>query len=61
MVERACRKCRLIVSGDVCPVCKDSELTKNWEGEIIVVDAERSEVAKAIGATVPGKYALKIK
>jgi DNA-directed RNA polymerase subunit E" len=42
-------------------VCKDSELTKNWEGEIIVVDAERSEVAKAIGATVPGKYALKIK
>lgn len=51
----------MVVSGDVCPVCKESELTKSWEGEIIVVDAERSEVAKAIGATVPGKYALKIK
>ena len=61
MVERACRKCRMIVTGDVCPVCKDSELTKNWEGYLLIVDAERSEVAKEIGCTVPGKYALKIK
>ena len=61
MVERACRKCRLIVVGDVCPVCKESELTKSWEGHIIIVDPEHSEVAKAIGATVPGRYALKVK
>lgn len=51
----------MIVTGDVCPVCKDSELTKNWEGYLLIVDAERSEVAKEIGCTVPGKYALKIK
>lgn len=60
MVEKACKKCRRIVTGDVCPNCKDSELTKSWEGYIIVTDPS-GEVAKAINATDPGKYALKIK
>jgi len=61
MVEKACRRCRMIVGGDVCPVCKDSELTKSFEGYILVVSTEGSEVAKQIGATIPGRYALKIK
>ncbi|MEW5955392.1 MAG: transcription elongation factor subunit Spt4 [Candidatus Micrarchaeota archaeon] len=61
MTEKACRKCRIIVTGDVCPVCKDSELTKTWEGYIIIANAEGSEVAAAIGVKAPGKYALKIK
>jgi DNA-directed RNA polymerase subunit E" len=58
--EKACRKCRLIVSGDVCPLCKDSQLTRSWEGYIIVTDP-RGEIGVAIGAASPGKYALKIK
>jgi DNA-directed RNA polymerase subunit E" len=58
--EKACRKCRLIVTGDVCPVCKDSQLTRSWEGYIIVTDPN-GEVGKAIGASSQGKYALKIK
>ena len=51
----------MIVSGDVCPNCKDSELTKSFEGYILIVDPEKSEVAKQIGATTPGRYSLKIK
>ncbi|HII38828.1 TPA: DNA-directed RNA polymerase, subunit E'' [Candidatus Micrarchaeota archaeon] len=61
MTEKACRNCRMIVSGDVCPMCKDSELTKTWEGYIMIVNPEGSEVASAIGVKAPGKYALKIK
>jgi len=61
MTEKACRKCRMIVTGDVCPICKDSELTKTWEGYILIVNPENSEVANAIGVKAPGKYALKIK
>jgi len=61
MVEKACIKCRLIVSGDVCPTCHESELTKTFEGYILVVNPEGSQVAEAIGAKVPGRYALKIK
>ncbi|MFH0713827.1 MAG: transcription elongation factor subunit Spt4 [Candidatus Micrarchaeota archaeon] len=62
MNEKACRQCRLVVEGQVCPLCNTGEhLTKTWEGYIFVVNPEGSEVAAAIGAKTPGKYALKIK
>jgi DNA-directed RNA polymerase subunit E" len=61
MVEKACRSCRLITTEARCPQCNSEDLTKAWEGTIIIVDPNASEVAKAIGAKVPGKYALKIK
>ncbi len=51
----------MITGGDVCPTCKDSELTKSFEGYILILAPESSEVAKQIGALVPGRYALKIK
>ncbi len=61
MVEKACKKCRRIVTGDLCPICKEeSILTKSWEGYIYLTQLEGSEVAKEIGATTSGKYALKI-
>ena len=60
MSEKACRKCRLIVTGDVCPMCKDSQLTRSWEGYILITNPT-GEVGKTIGAASPGKYALKIK
>lgn len=60
MVEKADRKSRLIVSGDVLPPGINPEnLTKKWEGYIYVEDIN-SEVAKKINALVQGKYALKI-
>ena len=60
MSDKACRTCRLIVSGDICPTCKESELTKAFEGYILVINPD-SEVGTAIAAKTPGKYALKIK
>lgn len=60
MVEKACKICRRLVKGNVCPVDKTSELTKNWKGVIVVVDVN-SEVAKEAGITSPGKYAIKVK
>lgn len=61
MTERACKTCRSIVTGDSCPVCKDSQLTKSFEGYILLCNTEGSQVAQAIGSLLPGKYALKIK
>ncbi|MFH1247190.1 MAG: transcription elongation factor subunit Spt4 [Candidatus Micrarchaeota archaeon] len=62
MTERACRSCRLIVEGPVCPLCNTADyLTKTWEGRITIVNPEGSEVATAIGAKTSGMYALKIK
>jgi DNA-directed RNA polymerase subunit E" len=59
--EKACRNCRRVVQGDACPACGSTDLTKSWEGYIVVENAEGSDVAKAIGAATPGKYALKLK
>lgn len=61
MTEKACKNCRRIVSEDSCPVCVDSQLTKGWEGYILLISVDGSEIANEIGASVPGKYALKIK
>ena len=59
-MEKACTNCHLIVEGPICPVCQTSELTPKWSGYIIILDVN-SEVAKKMGATAPGKYAVRLK
>ena len=60
MADKACKLCRRIVKGNICPACKTTELSKTWKGVLVVVDAE-SEIAKAAGIAAPGKYAVKVK
>ncbi len=58
--EFACRKCKTITTGDVCPNCGSRDLTTAWFGYLIVIDPDKSEVAKLLGIKKPGKYALKV-
>ncbi|MBU1197182.1 hypothetical protein KJ765_01585 [Candidatus Micrarchaeota archaeon] len=58
---KACRTCRLLFEGEKCPSCPESESTRTFEGAVYIIDVERSEIGKRIGAKVPGKYALKLK
>ena len=58
--EMACRKCKFVTVGKVCPNCKSSDLTPDWRGSILIVDPATSVVAKTLGITVMGKYALKV-
>jgi len=51
--EMACRKCKSVTIGKVCPVCKSSDLTPDWSGQ-------NSHIAKTLGITEKGKYALKV-
>ena len=61
MVELACRKCKYIsVDSKVCKNCGNTELTKEWYGYVVIIDPKRSEIAKKLGITIPGKYALKV-
>ena len=58
---KACRQCRYIVMNEkVCPICGSTDLTEQFSGMVIIVDVEKSEIAKEMGITVPGKYALRI-
>jgi len=58
--EMACRKCKHVTTGKVCPVCKSSDLTPDWNGVVLVVEPSNSIVAKTLGITEKGKYALKV-
>jgi DNA-directed RNA polymerase subunit E" len=60
VLEKACKKCRRIVREDICPICKDSELTASWKGYVVVSNPEKSEIAKTLGITTVGKYALRL-
>jgi len=60
MPEKACKICRRIVKGNLCPICKSSDVTTNWKGLIVVINPD-SEIAKEAGITAPGKYAVRVK
>ncbi len=58
--EMACRKCKFVTTGKVCPVCKSSDLTPDWTGIALVVDPSHSQIARTLGITEKGKYALRV-
>ena len=41
--------------------CTHCSYLSNWSGLLIVIDPENSDVAKELGITVPGEYALRVK
>lgn len=61
MGEQVCRECHRVLSGQTCPICGSSNLSSDWSGMVIIIDPERSEIAKKIDVKVPDKYALKVR
>ena len=58
---RACKNCKYIVNIEkVCPKC-NGELSEKFSGMIIILDPERSEIAKLAELTTVGSYAVKVK
>ncbi len=61
MTKKACIKCRILVEKAVCPICGSSQLSETWRGRLVVLDAEKSEIAKNLEIKINGEYALKVK
>ena len=61
MTEKACKNCRYISNGSVCPNCKSTNLSDDWTGLVIVVDPERSDIAKKMRIKAPGRYAVRVR
>ena len=58
----ACRECKYIINTKekVCPKCQ-GELSEKYSGVVMILEPERSEIAKLIGLNVVGSYAIKVK
>ena len=62
MADKVCRECRSIVlSGQSCAVCGSTNLSTDWGGYVVIIDPSRSQIAKKMQITLPGKYALKVR
>ncbi|MCE4600645.1 MAG: DNA-directed RNA polymerase, subunit E'' [Desulfurococcales archaeon] len=59
---KACKKCGALVTGEtnVCPVCGSTEFTTNWEGMIVIINPETSELAKELDINSPGIFAIRV-
>ncbi|MEK6958360.1 MAG: transcription elongation factor subunit Spt4 [archaeon] len=60
--DKACRSCRYVLEegGDVCPICGSNSFTTFWRGYVVILKPEQSEIAKKMGITKPGRYALRL-
>jgi DNA-directed RNA polymerase subunit E" len=61
LTEKACKNCRFISNGPVCPNCKSTNLSDDWTGLVVIIDPERSEIAKKMGIKSPGRYAVRVR
>ncbi len=59
MAKKACKKCKILVDGNKCSLCQGDQFTESWKGKIIVLNAEKSEIAKKTEIKVKGEYAIK--
>ncbi len=64
----ACKSCKMLFDNEdlkksgqsTCTQCGGS-LTKDWQGYLAIVDFEKSEIAKTMGISKNGMYALKVR
>ena len=59
--EKACRQCHIMTVGTLCPKCKTATLSDDYSGIVIIIDPEQSEIAKVMGLTDRGRYALRVR
>lgn len=59
--KKACKKCKIFVKKNECPICKSTDLTTSWKGRIVIFDTNKSEIAQKLGIKIKGDYAIKTK
>ncbi len=59
--KKVCRKCRLIVKGNHCPLCNGTDFTTVWSGTALILDPKNCQIANAMGIEVKGRYALRVR
>ena len=50
----------MLTTEKACPNDGSTELSNEWSGLIVIINADKSQVAKTLAITKPGRYALKV-
>jgi len=58
--EKACKNCKLIYEGDVCPNCDKKDTSDTFKGKVEIVNPEKSEVAKQLKIHKKGLYVIRV-
>jgi len=58
--EKACKNCKRIYEGDVCPVCERRDTSDTFKGKVEIIDPESSELAKQLKINKKGIHAIKL-
>lgn len=61
MKKKVCKKCKIFVESNECPICKSMQFSNNWQGRVNILDSSRSIIAKKIGVQVNGEYVIKVR
>lgn len=57
---KACRLCNTIYDeGDKCPKCGSKESTDSFKGRAVIINPEKSEIAKKLNIKEKGNFAIK--
>ena len=61
MIQKACKKCKLIYEGAAkCPNCESNENTPEFKGKVNILNPESSEIAQKLNVKKKGTYAIKL-
>ncbi len=58
-MKKACKQCRALTDGGMCPVCKNTDFANSWNGRIILLDPSNSAIAKRLSVNAAAEYAIK--
>ncbi|MCI4334472.1 MAG: DNA-directed RNA polymerase, subunit E'' [Thermoplasmata archaeon] len=60
MSLKACKNCHTVTDLAKCPRC-GGETSREWQGYLLVIDPDKSEIARKLGISAAGRYALRVK
>jgi len=58
--EKACKNCKLIYEGDICPSCGKKDTSDTFKGKVEIINPEKSEIAKELKVSKKGLYAVRL-
>ncbi|GBE20250.1 DNA-directed RNA polymerase subunit E'' [archaeon BMS3Abin17] len=58
--SKACKICNKIYeTGDKCPNCESKESVEGFKGRVVIINPEKSEIAKKLNIKDKGNFAIK--